>query len=260
MLRLASGGHHSCAVLQARDFGFELWCWGLAGSASSLQGLSPRRVAASQGNIVEVAAGGGFACATLRGLQCAGTNSVGQLGSAGDFLVGSRPIEPFGGNSGTNFLGSLSLAAGAEHVCSISGSQVWCWGSNSAGQLGTVAPPNLGGPAFSRGALPVTLAGVRQVSAGREHTCAVTVAGDAYCWGSNSHGQLGNGSSNAARNQTPALVLGGVKFVGVSAGGYHTCGATADGSLYCWGRNDKGQLGDGTTVNRLTPVRVGEAP
>ena len=59
---------------------------------------------------------------------------------------------------------------------------------------------------------------------------------------------------------TSQLVPGGLKFESISAGAGHTCGVTPDGSLYCWGRNDKGQLGDGTTVNRLTPVRVSEAP
>jgi len=87
------------------------------------------------------------------------------------------------------------------------------------------------------------------------HTCGLTPAGAAYCWGSNSSGQLGDPS--APFNQTtPVAVTGGIVFATVSTGFYHTCGVTAASAAYCWGDNFYGQLGDSTTSLRISPVPV----
>jgi alpha-tubulin suppressor-like RCC1 family protein len=82
------------------------------------------------------------------------------------------------------------------------------------------------------------------VSAGNFHTCGITLGGDAYCWGRNDAGQLGDGSEEDAAE--PVQVLGGLTFASVDAGFAHTCGVTTDGDAYCWGGNDFGQLGDGS--------------
>jgi hypothetical protein len=98
----------------------------------------------------------------------------------------------------------------------------------------------------------------RQVSAGMDHTCGVTTADQAYCWGYNGFsthgGQLGDGTTT--KRLRPVAVVGGLRFSQISAGGGHTCGVSTDNRAYCWGLNDYGQLGDGTTTNRLTPVAV----
>jgi alpha-tubulin suppressor-like RCC1 family protein len=100
---------------------------------------------------------------------------------------------------------------------------------------------------------------VVSVAAGDQHTCALIAGGEAWCWGANSNGQLGRGTIGGS-SPTPAAVGGGLSFVALTAGTAHTCGRTTNGSLYCWGGNAFGQLGDGTQSDRATPVRVAEAP
>ena len=104
---------------------------------------------------------------------------------------------------------------------------------------------------FTTEALPPPVA---SVDAGNIHTRALSITGDAYCWGFNDFGQLGDGSTTGSL--TPVLVSGGIRFSSISTRGSHTCGVTSVGDVYCWGENFRGQLGDGTTVNRLTPVLV----
>jgi alpha-tubulin suppressor-like RCC1 family protein len=94
-----------------------------------------------------------------------------------------------------------------------------------------------------------------QVSAGAsEHTCGITSDNRAYCWGRNSDGQLGDGTTT--QRLTPVAVAGTLRFHQISAGYSSTCGVTTDHRAYCWGTNGRGELGDGTTTPRLTPVPV----
>ena len=97
--------------------------------------------------------------------------------------------------------------------------------------------------------------GFGSVSAGTFHTCGVDTSGAAFCWGDNSGGKLGDGTTTPSSN-TPVAVSGGLTFAAVSAGGNHTCGLTTSGAVHCWGRNREGQLGDATNTQRNTPVAV----
>jgi alpha-tubulin suppressor-like RCC1 family protein len=96
------------------------------------------------------------------------------------------------------------------------------------------------------------------VHSGGGHTCGETAGNLVYCWGSNTKGQLGNGTTS--RRLTPVQVTGATRFSQVSAGASHTCGVTAEAKAYCWGINREGQLGDGTFAKRLAPVPVLGAP
>jgi alpha-tubulin suppressor-like RCC1 family protein len=86
------------------------------------------------------------------------------------------------------------------------------------------------------------------VSAGSSHSCGVTTTGAAYCWGDGFFGQRGDGDTTAAPPHTPVPVAGGLTFAAVSAGGNHSCGVTTTGAAYCWGVNEYGQLGVGTST------------
>jgi alpha-tubulin suppressor-like RCC1 family protein len=149
-----------------------------------------------------------------------------------------------------------TLSVGWEHVCGVTAGRVYCWGSNSHGQLGT------GGTEVLR-SVPTPVAGSERydsVAAGGRHTCALA-SGKALCWGDDSFGQLGDGRTGKFAPAAVA-VAGDLRFLAVSAGTDHTCAITSGGALYCWGRNDTGQLGDGSLTDSSVPqlVTVGAVP
>src|SRR5450759_2257742 len=109
----------------------------------------------------------------------------------------------------------------------------------------------VGGPVRPASA---TLAPV-QVVTGAYHTCALAPSGQAYCWGLNDWGQLGD-NTNTERHTPVAVQQAGANFTSITAGVYHTCGLTGAGAAWCWGYNGEGQLGDNTTANRPIPVAV----
>ncbi|MCH8936846.1 MAG: hypothetical protein IIB90_14065 [Gemmatimonadetes bacterium] len=94
----------------------------------------------------------------------------------------------------------------------------------------------------------------QSVSAGVTHSCGVTTAGKAYCWGGGTNGELGDGASSSS--SVPVKVTGGLSFRSLNAGAQHTCGVTTTGVAYCWGLNPVGQLGNGSIISSNVPVRV----
>ena len=151
-----------------------------------------------------------------------------------------------------------AISAGDEHTCALApAGQAYCWGRNNNGQLGN-------GTTTTGQEVPTAVAGgltFASISAGAQHTCALTAAGQAYCWGSNSTGQLGDGTTTV--RLVPTAVVGGLTFASISVGFFHTCGITPAGQAYCWGSNGNfnfnqlaGQLGDGTRSRRLVPTAV----
>jgi alpha-tubulin suppressor-like RCC1 family protein len=150
------------------------------------------------------------------------------------------------------------VSVGSGHTCGVTlDNLVYCWGeSNLWGQLGD-------GTTVAHEA-PVAVAGglrFRQVSAGVAHTCGVTTTNRAFCWGYNGDGRLGNGTATGPEtcplpcSTRPVAVAGGLQFRQVSVRS-HSCGVTTDNRAYCWGPNGNGELGDGTTTQRLAPVAV----
>ncbi|MBK7827006.1 hypothetical protein [Nannocystis sp.] len=147
------------------------------------------------------------------------------------------------------------IALGGFHGCAVMADQtVQCWGWNEFGQLGD---GSVGKQAVKRTPVVVPkLAGVKQLSIGENHSCALHDTGAVSCWGSNEYGQLGRGSR---RDSTAPVAVAGLQgVVEISTGGYHSCARLTDGALRCWGSNGNSQLGDGSTHDRDAPVAVAE--
>ena len=250
-ISVAAGGSHTCAVTS----GGRVKCWGWNGYGQLGDGTTdsrttPMDVSGLASGVIGVAAGRYHTCAVTAGggVKCWGSNGRGQLGD-GTTTDRLTPVDVSGLGSGVS-----ALAAGAEHTCAVTaGGGVKCWGYNGYGQLGD-------GTTIGR-TTPVDVnglgSGVSVVAAGRYHTCVMT-AGGVKCWGGNSNGQLGDGTTQS--RTTPVDVSGlGSGVTAVAAGESHTCAvmdAVHGGGVKCWGYNYRGQLGDGTTTDRLVPVDV----
>jgi alpha-tubulin suppressor-like RCC1 family protein len=152
-----------------------------------------------------------------------------------------------------------SVTAGGAHSCALTTNGVaYCWGRGESGQLG-VPPPvtTCLSPPLACALVPFPVAGglkFERLSAGGAYTCGLTSDGTAWCWGSNSFGQLGDGTQTT-RN-APVAVATTERFTRIAAGQAHTCALTVSGAAWCWGANTRGELGDGTTQRRTSPVQV----
>ncbi len=177
---------------------------------------------------------------------CWGYNYNGQLG---DGTTTSRPNPTAVSGLGS---GVVELTAGVDHTCARrTDGSAWCWGNNYRGQLGDGTTTSRTVPTAVSGFASGTL----QLSAGEQYTCAVKTGGALWCWGFNTNGQLGDGTTT--NRTTPTALSSLASGVGsVSAGNDHTCAVKTDGTAWCWGHNNLGQVGDGTTTNRTTPTAV----
>lgn len=249
--RLAAGIAHVCGLTSSG----EAWCWGLNGKGQIGDGTTNNSratpVAVVGGLSFRVIRAGGAHTCALTGAgkgYCWGDNKVGQLGD-GSTSGRTRPVP-------IPDLTFTDIAAGANHSCGIAtNGKTYCWGDGFSGQLGygqlsTESSPtevNTGVVKFTR------------IYAGGDHSCALTAAGKAYCWGDNRAGQVGDGSGTD-RTQ-PVEVQTTASFEELSLGAGHTCGRTGGGAILCWGAGGKGQLGTGGRGNQNKPVRVaGDGP
>ena len=224
--------------------------------AGALLVASPGRQGAAS-EFTAVGAGGQHTCAKTSddGVTCWGRNNLGQLGDA-TYTDSGTPVQPVGLATGVQ-----DIAIGGWHSCVLTpGDTVKCWGLNNSGQLG-IGTANLfvNTPtevcASGSGGSCVPLSNVDTVIAGGRHTCAITSAGAALCWGINTYGEVGDGTNVAAANPVSVTGLGsGVAALALGDG--HSCALTTAGAVKCWGRNTDGQLGDGTRTHSNVPVDV----
>lgn len=180
---------------------------------------------------------------------CWGWNTYGQLGNGNTTLRSTpqRVTMP----SGVTF---TAISAGYGHTCALgSDSKTYCWGYNGSGQIGDGSSTNRNVPTEVDLPPGVVFSGV---TTGHGHSCALGDDAKAYCWGGNSWGELGDSTTTSRNAPTEVATPTGVSLTAISAGFYVTCGRDAAGVGYCMGRNTNGELGDGTTSTRRTPVEV----
>jgi alpha-tubulin suppressor-like RCC1 family protein len=231
-----------------------IWGWGRNnyGQLGDLTNTD-RSIPTNVGNDVNwtaISAGWEHTCGIMEdgSLWCWGRNIYGQLGNASNWDSNSRRRES------TNSTTWRQVSAGGWHTCAIqSNKTLWCWGYNGSGQLGIGGTTNQNTP---------QQVGIdtnwTTISAGGSHTCGTKLDNTLWCWGGNTDGQVGDGSNT--NRDTPTQVGIDEWSTGVSAissGDYHTCAIKTDGSLWCWGKNNYGQLGIGNTTSKNTPTRVG---
>jgi alpha-tubulin suppressor-like RCC1 family protein len=179
---------------------------------------------------------------------CWGDGGDGQLGN-GQTDDDSPPVQVIGLSD------VQAITAGDSFTCAVATAGTFCWGNDEAGQLGD----SVGGLGGDSQSLPKQVAGITgasMIAAGRRHACAGSIAG-IKCWGDGECGQLGGGSETGL--SPPVSVVGaGSMWVPskLATGADHTCAADNNGRLRCWGRNDNGELGDGTSQDRASPVAV----
>jgi len=222
--------------------------------------------------------GKSHSCAVITdgSVVCWGSNGSGRLGN--NWGPRSLQLTPVGGITGLSpALTAVSVSLGNEHSCALMvDGTLRCWGANGDGQLGNGSTTNSrvsvqvsGVTGLTPPRAPVQVSGVTglspaatavSVSTSNNHSCALMANGTVQCWGNNSAGQLGDGTTD--NSPVPATVAGitgltlGTTAVNVSAGAFHSCAVMADGTAKCWGNNERGQLGDGTTNNSPVPATV----
>lgn len=261
---ISAGGEHTCALLTDGDIA----CWGdnaygQLGGGAMVGGGAPNLVVLPAGGVkaLRVAAGGFHTCALLTNgvMTCWGNNIWSQLG---DGTTTNRSLPVTLSPSPASLV--VAVDTGWQHSCALlAGGGITCWGSNQWGQLGTA--PSGAQVTITAPAGPVALPGSRKattLTVGATHTCALLGDGTASCWGYNASGQLGDGTWNSPVNSpiAGALHATGVRIQSLSAGTFHTCAVLSDGTATCWGLNDRGQVGDGTTTNRPSPTAVTLTP
>jgi alpha-tubulin suppressor-like RCC1 family protein len=241
-----------------RDDG-SAWCWGdnfwgQLGDGTTINRAVPAPVG-TDADWRTISAGGGHTCGVRDDgtAWCWGRNDEGQLGD-GTTTESHEPLE-VPDASGVGW--ANVQAAKGLHTCGTKlNGTLWCWGDNASGQLGnnTIVDSHEPVQVGSDG-------GWWTVSGGLNHTCAMHEdAGESnwelFCWGNNAFGQLGDGSATSRRVPTLTWFDAHDWSLVLSAGNYHTCAVKASGSVFCWGRNAEGQLGDGTTTPRSAPTQV----
>lgn len=253
IVQISASAFHTCAV----DAVNRVFCWGRnnngqLGDGTTVDSSLPVQVTALSGTrIAGVTAGTFHTCAWEQDGRawCWGSNRDGKLGSGSDDFNTLLP-----GQVPTPVNQVVAMAAGADFTCAAGRSgEIWCWGNGQFGQTGNKLMTGSRLPETSINLIP----DVTALVAGWFHTCAITKGGEIACWGKDYEGALGN--SGTASRALAALVTGISNKKEVSllvAGGRSGCAVTTQNELYCWGKNDYGQIGNGSVNDALLPSLI----
>lgn len=262
---IAVGTDHSCTLTNDGN----AWCWGrnrfgqLGDNSVSAKSTRASYVnKPSLLNFTSIATSNSHTCARISdgSAWCWGDNNSGQLGD-GTTTNSSGATHVAIDNSSTYLTNVSAVSVGTNASCALKGDRtVWCWGDNSEGQLGDRTSDS------SSFAVQVTksdttpLSNVTAISVGTDHACAVVSDGSAWCWGDNSDGATGAGTAAASKGAVRVTKAANAVFtnvVAISAGTAHTCALLSDKTVWCWGLNTYGQLGNGSTTTSLVAVSTG---
>jgi alpha-tubulin suppressor-like RCC1 family protein len=260
---ISAGALHSCAIESGKAY-----CWGsndagALGDENTSDSTVPVAVDTSGvlagKTLTQIAAGQSHTCAldNTGVAYCWGENDTGQLGDGG---VGGYSDVPVAVDTSGVLAGKtlIQIAAGSGHTCALDGTgAAYCWGYNETGQLGD------GDTASSRVPVAVDTSGVlagktlTQITTGSANTCVLDSTGHAYCWGDGAELGEGSGTWSAVPVAVDTSgVLAGKTLTRIAAGVVHACAVDSTGAAYCWGYNEYGQLGDGSTTGSYVPVAV----
>ncbi len=242
-ISVSAGYQHSCGVTVNND----AYCWGgglrLLGNGSSSGSVVPARVVGDL-PFASVTAGWEHSCGMLLDglMYCWGYNPYGALGNSNHVdQLAPDPVE-----FRPRF---LSVHAGYGYTCGVSDiNTAACWGDNSSGQLSTAAKDLCGTEQTRCSLVPVAVfqgSGAvfmaEKIAPGERSTCAIDLAGTAFCWGDNARGLLGTLSRDSS--SAPVPIASTARFRSISVGGHHACAIATDGQAWCWGTNQFGELG-----------------
>ncbi|MGO4375338.1 RCC1 domain-containing protein, partial [Paenibacillus sp. MCAF20] len=253
---IASGHYHNLAVKSDGT----VWAWGWnihgqLGDGSRTDRDTPVQVQ-GLGSVVDVAAGHLHSVALKSDgtVWAWGSNELGQNGVPGGLIIYDGPYTTPYRDTPVQVQGLdsvVAIAAGYSHSLALkSDGTVWAWGYNSSGQLGDASTTTRYTP------VQVTnLGSVSAIASGDSHTLAMQSDGTVWSWGHNYSGQLGDGSTTSSSSPVQVSELDSVSSISTNDGS-HSLAVKSDGTVWAWGDNYSGQLGDGTTINRYSPVQV----
>ena len=240
------------------DINHQLYCWGdnYYGQLDNYDGILKNSygfplTSDSIYNVKKICVGFANICGIDENseLLCWGANNFGQLGN----YTTDNSYYPVLITNGQNSRWE-SVGLGGYHTCGVDkDDDLWCWGGNDHGQLGDGTTVHSSYPLFITNSQNISW---KSISLGVYHTCGIDKSDRLWCWGGNDYGQLGDGSN--ADSNYPVLITNGQNntWKSISLGAYYTCGIDENGKLWCWGSNNNGQLGDGTTINSSYPLLI----
>ena len=245
VIQVAQGSNFTCSLISNGT----VKCWGANDVGQLGDGTNTPHYQASLvsgiASASQITAGDHFACALLNdgSVVCWGGNPYGQLGN--DTTSNSNTPVASGITTATQ------ITAGNQHACALlDDGSIQCWGLNSSGQLGNNT--------LNDSLVPIAVTSLPnialKIAAGTSHTCAMMNDNTLTCWGSNTYGQIGDGTTS--NRNTPTVVTGLSNVSDLASGFAHSCAVLNSGVVKCWGANNKGQVGDGTTSTRLTATTV----